>query len=541
MYYMREKRKFFPFNRLDMERGESSLIFVGFIAAASFVGATSLIKRAVEDGKLAKIAERQANASQNPISAAIVAKSLFAAPGAWTTPNLVSNAALVPNLYIDPYIVPNTFSGALPSVRPMNPSAGGNTIWDSSQFATTGKIYVNTSDRNRLVAGTFDAMMSDAADGGYFQINNFKGVATTKTTISNFVTSHCTPPPNSMPSATFTGYYCVQADFSTDNYSQNNGPPSGANKSRVFLGGIQAPPVPRCDSVATVPSNVAPGDNVTINVRASGVVTGYTATIFNANGRELQSVNLSNVKTAADSVRSSGVIIPIGINMTNPSLFNYSTMPLDTIVKANVTLKGITGNAMVCSAQMVVRRPSCSLSFNKTSYVPGEQVTMTYRLNDSRPSDMAVYQPSNIAMNAATPGSPDGVWTFVGPAPAAPPGQSRNFSASVMLRRGGVLLNQCSASAVSQASPASCNIWRCQNTYAKTPGFYPTYHQPGCPGTATLYSGAIAHGVSMFKITHNAGGSGYFYSFNPAGEQVAGYWNNAATAPKVTCNNGAMP
>ena len=88
--------------------------------------------------------------------------------------------------------------------------------------------------------------------------------------------------------------------------------------------------------------------------------------------------------------------------------------------------------------------------------------------------------------------------------------------------------------------PAPCEIWRCQNTIAVTPGFYPTYHQPNCPGTITLLSGTIEHGATIFKITHNAGGTGYFYAKNPASEQIAGYPNDALTAPTVTCNNGTL-
>lgn len=88
--------------------------------------------------------------------------------------------------------------------------------------------------------------------------------------------------------------------------------------------------------------------------------------------------------------------------------------------------------------------------------------------------------------------------------------------------------------------PAPCEIWRCQNTIAVTPGFYPTYHQPNCPGTITLLSGTIEHGATIFKITHNAGGTGYFYANNPASEQIAGYPNDALTAPTVTCNNGTL-
>ena len=88
--------------------------------------------------------------------------------------------------------------------------------------------------------------------------------------------------------------------------------------------------------------------------------------------------------------------------------------------------------------------------------------------------------------------------------------------------------------------PAPCEIWRCQNTIAVTPGFYPTYHQPNCPGTITLLSGTIEHGATIFKITHNAGGTGYFYANNPASEQIAGYPNDALTAPTVTCNNGTV-
>jgi hypothetical protein len=45
----------------------------------------------------------------------------------------------------------------------------------------------------------------------------------------------------------------------------------------------------------------------------------------------------------------------------------------------------------------------------------------------------------------------------------------------------------------------------------------------------------------MFKITHDAGGTGYFYSSDPTKEQVTGYRNNASSAPTVTCNNGTMP
>ena len=88
--------------------------------------------------------------------------------------------------------------------------------------------------------------------------------------------------------------------------------------------------------------------------------------------------------------------------------------------------------------------------------------------------------------------------------------------------------------------PAPCEIWRCQNTIAVTPGFYPTYHQPNCPGTITLLSGTIEHDATIFKITHNAGGTGYFYANNPASEQIAGYPNDALTAPTVTCNNGTL-
>jgi len=88
--------------------------------------------------------------------------------------------------------------------------------------------------------------------------------------------------------------------------------------------------------------------------------------------------------------------------------------------------------------------------------------------------------------------------------------------------------------------PAPCEIWRCQNTIAVTPGFYPTYHQPGCPGTTTILSTTIEHGATIFKITHNAGGTGYFYANNPASEQIAGYSNDALTAPTVTCNNGTL-
>ena len=114
--------------------------------------------------------------------------------------------------------------------------------------------------------------MSDAADGGAFQINKFNGIGTTKTTISNFVTSHCGPPPDYLPSASFTGYYCVQADFSTENYSQLDGKTqSGTNKSTVFLGGIQAPPLPTCDSITLSSTDVQPGDTVNGNFRMSGV------------------------------------------------------------------------------------------------------------------------------------------------------------------------------------------------------------------------------------------------------------------------------
>ena len=95
-------------------------------------------------------------------------------------------------------------------------------------------------------------------------------------------------------------------------------------------------------------------------------------------------------------------------------------------------------------------------------------------------------------------------------------------------------------SATLATPPAPCEIWRCQNTIAVTPGFYPTYHQPNCPGTITLLSGTIEHGATIFKITHNAGGTGYFYANNPASEQIAGYPNDALTAPTVTCNNGTL-
>ena len=95
-------------------------------------------------------------------------------------------------------------------------------------------------------------------------------------------------------------------------------------------------------------------------------------------------------------------------------------------------------------------------------------------------------------------------------------------------------------SATLATPPAPCEIWRCQNTIAVTPGFYPTYHQPNCPGTITLLSGTIEHDATIFKITHNAGGTGYFYANNPASEQIAGYPNDALTAPTVTCNNGTL-
>ncbi|NBQ53184.1 MAG: hypothetical protein EBU49_06360 [Proteobacteria bacterium] len=90
------------------------------------------------------------------------------------------------------------------------------------------------------------------------------------------------------------------------------------------------------------------------------------------------------------------------------------------------------------------------------------------------------------------------------------------------------------------APPRPCELWRCQNTIALTPGHYPTYDQPNCPGTITLWYGTVEHGVKLFKITHNAGGTGYFYANNPASEQIAGYSNDALTAPTVTCNNGTL-
>lgn len=479
---MSVKRKFFPFDCAFRERGDSTLIFVGFIAAASLVGVTSMMKRAGDDGKNAKIAERKASASQNPISAAIVAKSLFAAPGAWTTPNLVSNAALLPNIYVDPYIASqNTFAAALPALRLMNPSPVGNTIWDSSQFANARRIYVNTADRNRLTAGAFEGMMSDAADGGAFQTNTFNGIGTTKTTISNFVTSHCTAPPNYLPSASFTGYYCVQADFSTENYSQIDGKTqSGTNKSTVFFGAIQAPPLPTCDSLTLSSTVVQPGDTVSGNFRMSGVLKGYTMTATSsASGQVLSSAGLpeNTYMPTNNSVRSSGGSIPISINLTNLASYNYTTMPENTSVNVGVTLKGITGNT-VCAQSMTVKRPSCSLTFNKANYGPGEQVTMTYRLSDSKPGDVAVYQQSNITMNGSKPASPDGAWTYTGKAPTASPVRSTdfysgnaptpappqniNFSASVTLKRGGMFLNQCSANAVSttpstEPTPAPCS------------------------------------------------------------------------------------
>ena len=581
------KRKIFPFDCAFRERGELNLIFTGFIAVASFVGVAALMKRAGDDGKNAKIAERKASASQNPISAAIVAKSLFTAPGAWTTPQLISNTALLPNVYVDPYIASqNTFATALPALRLMNPSPGGNTIWDSSQFANAGKIYVNTADRNRLTAGAFEGMMSDAADGGAFQINKFNGIGTTKTTISNFVTSHCTAPPNPQPSASFTGYYCVQADFSTENYSQLDGKTqSGTNKSTVFLGGIQAPPLPTCDSLTLSSTDVQPGDIVNGNFRMSGVLKGYSMTATSsASGQVLSSVDLSNTYMPTNnSVRSSGGSTPININLTNLALYNYTTMPENTSVNVGVTLKGITGNT-VCAQSMTVKRPKCSLTFNKANYGPNEQVTMTYSLSDSKPRDSIVSQQSNIAMNGFIPTPSPG--TYYGTAPTAAPGQSMNFSASVTLTRRGMFLNQCSTSGVSSTPlpggwsdwsgcsascggtqtrtctnprPANggaqcdgpttrscapcqaCEIWRCQNTIAITPTFYPTYHQPGCPGTVTLSRNKISHGTSMLKITHSAGGTGYFYAFNPSQELVTGYPNNAWSAPWVTCNNGTMP
>ena len=88
---------------------------------------------------------------------------------------------------------------------------------------------------------------------------------------------------------------------------------------------------------------------------------------------------------------------------------------------------------------------------------------------------------------------------------------------------------------------APCQIWRCKNTVAVKEVFYPTYHEPGCPGTATIDSSTIPHGTSMFKITHKVGHIGYFYAFDPSNEQVNGYDNDALTAPRVTCNNGTMP
>jgi hypothetical protein len=447
---MRVRRKDYKFQKTAGEEGSLSIIFVVLLSAASLVGVSALVKKYADEGKVAKLNERRADAALNPINAAIVAKSLFSPPGLWTTPNLVGQPARMPSLYVDPYIPSAAvFAGTPPAgLTLVNPSPAGSAIWSSAAYASSRSIDVFAVDRNRLNPAGLNSLLTDAADGGSFDASLLSRMPTTKSTIKNFVLSHCTP--TGAPSASYTGVYCVQADFITANYSVNSNAASGSNSSTVFLGTLPVPPPPVCNSVV-VPPNIQPGDTRTVTVSASGVVTGYTFSVSAMVGgamRNYVNQDVSRVLTPANSVRGIANLAPMNIDLTNLNSFNYTTMPNGTRLSVNVSLKGVTGATVACpAATIVVTRPSCSLAFNKTTpYMPGENVFMSYGLANSRPGDVSNYQQQNIAMNGRPPASPDGNWQYSGTAPG---GNNVPISASVTLRRGPLVVAQCSTSGVS--------------------------------------------------------------------------------------------
>ena len=73
-------------------------------------------------------------------------------------------------------------------------------------------------------------------------------------------------------------------------------------------------------------------------------------------------------------------------------------------------------------------------------------MTMNYGLANSRTGDVSDYQQQNIAMSGRPPASPDGNRQYSGTAPG---GNNVPISASVTLRRGPLVVAQCSTSGIS--------------------------------------------------------------------------------------------
>jgi hypothetical protein len=332
------------------QSGSSAIVFTIFLSAASFLGVSHLINQAVESNKNVKLEQRKEQARQTPFNVAAIAKQLVS-PGVddgsplWKTSEIVSNPNIVPRLYLDPYVPSQAVINATESINsywkvmegPVD-SSFGEKAWDASLFAAQKKISIFSADSNLLVPVTLEDIYSKASvpTAGVGPTLKFPR----STSLVRYTAKNCNAAGE--PSTTWTGYYCVDAEISSQNNSAlSGGSSSGINERLMDFGLIQPPPPPVCHGV-TAPATWSRGVNIDLSADATGVVAGYRVSVKNSNGEGGVALDRRGIYTAANGLRTRANVAGISVPTDDLAAF-----PAGDTVTLKLELLNPTGASIV--------------------------------------------------------------------------------------------------------------------------------------------------------------------------------------------------
>ena len=404
--------------KLSGMKGSSSIIIVLILASAALVSVNYVLDRTTSAVKMAKLGERKNQAAQAPMSVAVIAKQLVS-PGVedasplWNTSDLGSNPDYLPRLYVDPYVASQAVIDGSQSpnlnwtVMETSPlSSYGIRSWDSSLFTTQKIIQIFTIDLNLMspqnIQDLFKKMQLDSLDIST-TLNMPRITSTVKYTGRNCDSS-------GESSSSWTGYYCVEADIT----SQDNSVAGSAKslKNTFSFGLLQPPPPPRCDGV-TGPSTWTRGTDVTATVNATGVVTGYKITGETTSGESAVVADVDGTYTAANGLLTSAVVGPISIPTTDTVAF-----PDNDTVTLSIELRSPTGSTTTCPTKIALTPtaivPNCSFSVPPQRTASGVATCMMTVTNSGGPSGDPTLFANGSQVNGVTWSMSGNSWSTTG-------------------------------------------------------------------------------------------------------------------------------
>lgn len=345
--------------RSRFERGDVTLPLVILLSVIGVIGVGYAIERSTNESKNAKLNELRGQSNLAPLNAAIVAKALMSAPviTKWTTADFVADGKFLPNVYPDPYVSSSAVlngSASQADLAILNPPAAG-AIWSNSQFAS-GIITVRTSDSNQILASSLNSIFA-AASSGSFNLSNF--LPTVDSSI-RYSLKNCDT--NGVDSASWTGYYCADADITSQTPVQTGSSPRTVN-SKLRLGVIPPPPPPIC-AYDSSPVTISRGQSVRIPVNATGVVTGFTfKATRSSGGTSLSLINVDEPKiyTPANQIAVQKVM---GVFTFDSSVYTAAQLPIGSQVLLEFSLKNVSGTTTCATKTITIQGSvSCSVGF----------------------------------------------------------------------------------------------------------------------------------------------------------------------------------